>query len=270
MHFLSVLIIVAIYRSWPAGNWLRENYAAETWFQWVSARVVAPLSRYVACVGAPVVIVLLLSLSLDGFFAGMVYLILSVATLLYCLDLIDLDVLFDDQGIRMRSVNSDTTLEALQVEQQDFLSSSTYTLFQGVMVVLFWFILAGPAGALLYRLTQDYQDSLDSDEEELVYLDQLLFWLEWVPVRMTTIIFALLGNFHRSLDLVVDSFTNLRDDAMPILAQMASASLDLDERTNRDEFLMRVSEDLGDMHALLQRSLWGWVGFAALLAIFGF
>ncbi len=269
MHFLTVLVVVATCRHWPVGTWLREHYPLTRWFGWVSARIVAPLARYTVCVLLPVGLVLLVTSAASGFLAGLVYLLFSIAVLVYCIDMIDLDVTFDDQGIRLRKVDADMTLENLESEQQNFFAATTYDLFQGTMVVLFWFVLLGPAGALLYRLTEDYQDSLDSDEQEMVYLDQLLFWLEWVPVRVAAIIFALLGNFGRALDEVLDSLTNFRDDAMPILSHIVQSSVDIPRSETVDAYLVSVSENLGEMHALLARSLWGWVGFAALLSIFG-
>ncbi len=269
MHFLTVLLVVTACRHWPVGSWLRERYPSEPWFGWVSSHIVATLARYVVCVLVPVGLVLLISVNLGGWLGGLLYLLLCVIALVYAIDIIDLDVAFDDQGIRLRKADADATLADLEHDQENFFSATTYELFQGCMVVLFWFIVLGPAGALLYRLTEDYQDSLDSDEQELVYLDQLLFWLEWVPVRVTAFIFALLGNFGRALDLLLDSLSNFRDDAMPILTHTVLACVDLQEFDRREDFLMAASENLAEMHALLQRSLWGWIGFAAVLTIFG-
>lgn len=75
--------------------------------------------------------------------------------------------------------------------------------------VLFWFVLLGPAGALLYRLTQQLvrQDEESSDDfaEAARRLHQIL---AWIPARICALAYALAGSF-------VDAFSGWRSVNVP-------------------------------------------------------
>lgn len=75
--------------------------------------------------------------------------------------------------------------------------------------VLFWFVLLGPAGALLYRLTQQLvrqeEESSDDFAEAARRLHQLL---AWIPARVCALAYALAGSF-------VDAFSGWRSVSAP-------------------------------------------------------
>lgn len=62
--------------------------------------------------------------------------------------------------------------------------------------VLFWFVVLGPAGAILYRLMQVYGELLAKEEsghrEPLAQLQRLA---DWLPARLTGFGYALSGDF---------------------------------------------------------------------------
>ena len=82
--------------------------------------------------------------------------------------------------------------------------------YRHVFAVLFWFlILPGPAGAVLYRLAallaQEWRAEEPHDElvpaarERAVFgrpARELLWLLDWVPVRLTALSFAVVGDFE--------------------------------------------------------------------------
>lgn len=72
-----------------------------------------------------------------------------------------------------------------------------------VFAVLLWFlILPGPAGAVLYRfssiIAKHWQQSL-GDCEFSRFPRQLMFWLEWPAVRLTAAMFAVVGDFEDAI-----------------------------------------------------------------------
>lgn len=83
--------------------------------------------------------------------------------------------------------------------------------YRQVFAVLFWFtLLAGPAGAVLYRasllLADEWRgaDPGDDDETPIARAREtfgaparrLLWLLDWVPVRLTALSFAIVGDFE--------------------------------------------------------------------------
>ena len=78
--------------------------------------------------------------------------------------------------------------------------------YRNVFGTLFWFLMApGPVGALLYRLTsllaeQWHGESTTPMGAQLARFGypvaRLLHWLDWIPVRLTAITFAVVGDFE--------------------------------------------------------------------------
>ncbi|MFO7594248.1 MAG: regulatory signaling modulator protein AmpE [Pseudomonadota bacterium] len=70
-----------------------------------------------------------------------------------------------------------------------------------LLAVLFWFILLGPVGALLYRLTSQMCRYIDAGEqgELAAAVYRLHAILAWLPARMCALIYALAGSFTDAL-----------------------------------------------------------------------
>ncbi len=70
--------------------------------------------------------------------------------------------------------------------------------------VFFWFVLLGPAGALLYRLAQILSQkwgALDHHEYGRfgLFPDSAFMVLDWIPLRLTAASFAVVGNFEDAI-----------------------------------------------------------------------
>src|SRR5690606_17345869 len=78
---------------------------------------------------------------------------------------------------------------------------SLITTHRNVFGVFFWFLLLGPAGAVMYRLSEYLARAWNEPEhmrnEAFGQFAALAFhWIDWVPVRLTAIAFAVVGNFE--------------------------------------------------------------------------
>ncbi len=134
--------------------------------------------------------------------------------------------------------------------------------------VLFWFVLLGPIGAVLYRASHTLQQSLPELEE--LGLDfrsgvnRLLYILDWVPVRITAFTYALSGNFHDATYTWWSSNEDQGDSADSIIGKAGSGALGLDNVTGEDDDPVIGAEMA---LALTLRSLTIWVGLLALITI---
>jgi adenosylcobinamide-phosphate synthase len=67
-----------------------------------------------------------------------------------------------------------------------------------------WFLVLGPAGALLYRvavvINEQWQARIDPELGEFGrFATRALFWIDWLPARMSALSFAIVGNFEDAI-----------------------------------------------------------------------
>jgi adenosylcobinamide-phosphate synthase len=107
---------------------------------------------------------------------------------------------------------------------------------RNVFAVIVWFILfgaiglGGAAGALLYRLGQFlHKHWAVRDEAELAqfggFARQAFYVLEWLPVRMTALTFAIVGNFEDTVYCWRTQAANWSDKDAGILLASGAGSL---------------------------------------------
>lgn len=115
---------------------------------------------------------------LHGIFYGFMGLLLSIAIFFYCLG--PQNVFYP-----VTQSDSETTSELVG----DYFALVNTQLF----AVVFWYIIAGPIGAVAYRLVALCR----SINEVSVHANELTDILEWIPARLTVLLFLLVGNFQR-------------------------------------------------------------------------
>lgn len=264
MEFIAVLIVALFHNHWIGGNPVRDRLRMDGWFN-ASAEYVSSGWLMYGVAMLPALALVVIGWVIDGFFLQLLFFFVSLIVLVYCVDILDLDLAFDEQGLWLRSLKDDDDLAQLSQAQQNFRSDVTYELFQGFGAPVFWFLLLGPGGALFYLMTRLYLESLDDDDEELDVVDQALFILEWPAVRLMVLLIALLGNFSRGWNVLLESILNVEDEAYVILQE--SLLVDGTNATSIPGFADQVQGELVEMKLLLERSLWGWVSIAAILVI---
>jgi AmpE protein len=116
-----------------------------------------------------------------------------------------------------------------------------------VFGVLLWFIVAGPGGAVAYRLASRMPSLLDTDSPALDSAEFAYALLAWVPVRVTALLFALSG----SMDDAIEAWKRLRTEPHPdwrrhtwsLLAETATAAVRTDDESEKARTPMAVSLD---------------------------
>ncbi|AOZ51714.1 CobD/CbiB family protein [Chromobacterium vaccinii] len=76
--------------------------------------------------------------------------------------------------------------------------------YRHVFGTMFWFVvLPGPSGALLYRLCSMLNQkwgSRNADEDPFgLFAARFAAWLDWIPVRLTAVSFAIMGDFEDAI-----------------------------------------------------------------------
>jgi AmpE protein len=151
----------------------------------------------------PVFIVAYLNCALIGVVYGSLKLLFGLAVLVYCLGPTNfwaqtyacISALHaDDPHPEFEVIKTAFGLTASD-NAEAFHRSFTNALFieanRRVFAVFFWFIVLGPAGAVLYRLVDLCRGGVTTSNAAM----ESLRLLDWLPVRLLGLIFALAGHF---------------------------------------------------------------------------
>lgn len=269
MKFLTILIILFFYRNWHGDNPVRARVSFDSLNAWAQSSSLPTNWRYLIAVGGPALAMLLVAGSLEGVLQGVIWLLLSLVVLVYCLDLHDVDGEFQDQCARLNAVSDEDELADVVQMQEDFQIDHLQGMFQSIVPSLFWFLILGPAGALVYVLSLQYQQRLDDEDPEVEFVDRAVYWLEWAPVRITGLLFCFAGNFGTTIDYWLTHLTDTRESTACHLAAMAGLAADIPE--DHDDsvigFAKFAQAHVREMRYLCDRALFGWLGVAALVTI---
>ena len=128
--------------------------------------------------------------------------------------------------------------------------------------VICWFIVFGPFGALFYRLSHIYYDHCKSIEfdEHLPLMERVIHWIEWVPSRVTSMLFLLTGDFVNGFYRIQDYLTDAQANNEQLISETGIASLGLEMEVNNGE----VEENHRTV-ALVNRTIIFYLVVAAVL-----
>jgi len=169
-------------------------------------------------------------------------------------------------------------LTRLTIEQ---LFSCAHRQFFGVV---FWFLLLGPAGAVLYRLAHGvYQKWGLLNPEEFgrfgLFAADAFRWLDWIPARLLALSFAVVGNFEDALYCWREQAANWaqRMQGMVLAAGAGALGVRLGEplaypgrlevRPELGVGAMAAPEHVEGAVALVWRAVVAWLAVLLLLAL---
>ncbi|MEO6354749.1 MAG: CobD/CbiB family protein [Oxalobacteraceae bacterium] len=102
---------------------------------------------------------------------------------------------------------------------------------RNVFGVFFWFLMPlGPAGAVMYRvaeyLARAWNDSTRVGSEKFgQFSDRAFYILDWIPVRLTGVAFAIVGNFEDAIYAWRNFAGNWKDEAIGIILSSGGGAM---------------------------------------------
>ena len=133
----------------------------------------------------------------------------------------------------------------------DFGQTLIWLNYRYYIAIMLFFLFFGAAGVVFYRLltTLLEQQAFDNGSEVLAekaaeeqvnegslptqmnsavysYFNQLLFWLDWLPVRLTSFGYIMVGHFSKALPVWLESVFNIKKPADQVLGDVAKKSED--------------------------------------------
>ena len=233
---------------------------------------------------APVlVVVALLQWLLDGPFYGLVGLLFDIAVLVYAWGPRDLDVdveavvdAHDTPSRRAAIARLGLAGETAALDGPALVEAVFTNALRRWFGVLFWFLLLGPVGAILYRLSMQGSTTPDLPEQNRTGAQALRAALEWPVAQLMTLAMALVGNFDTVFTAWRDAGgARLRLDT-GFLAHAARASVRGELAEEAEEYAeegmvqaMRDLPELRDAMSLVWRILLLWLAVLAVFVIGG-
>ena len=239
----------------------------------------------------PLLLVVIFQAALDKPLLGLAGLLFAIAVLFYCWGPRDLDLDVEaivaatdptsrrDAAAKLAQVGVPPTLDAPSLVEAVFRNAQ-----RRWFGVLFWFLLFGPIGAVLYRLAAlaCEEDAADLPPTTRTGARSLLAVLDWPVAQLMTLALALVGDFDTVVGAWKDNGgASLQFDA-PFLAVAGRASVRIelaDEAMDyADDGIVAPSvlvaamgelPELRDAMSLVWRILLLWLAVLALFVIAG-
>jgi AmpE protein len=283
IKLVAILLVLLVCRFAPELARLRNFDWWRGWVERVGAS--SPDSALAVCIAVPVLLCALLQWGLRGNLFGLSNFFLAAAVLFYCWGPRDLER--DVEAIE-KAPDSDRRVAAAQALRSDgqagelpfeaeALVTATFTAaLKRWFGVLFWFILLGPAGALLYRLLQ-LSISVPglAERSSAAPARRVALVLDWLPAHFVALALAVASNFDAVFKTWRDWHAAQRDrfELNPgFLDAIARASVDADVAVE-DEFAQRDAHApmvaLADAMVLVRRVLVVWLTVVALIVLGG-
>lgn len=135
--------------------------------------------------------------------------------------------------------------------------------YQGFFAIVFYYLIGGPLAALTYRLLV-----LSAEQsqwpEAAGRATRLLHILDWLPVRLLSASFALIGNFITVNRALMHDLLCITEPADALLSKTGRAAVEADS----DALGEKGTQTLDNIWLLLVRSAVLWYACAALWILF--
>jgi AmpE protein len=276
MTFLAVIFAMVLFQMMPSSKPLHED----GWFLslqgWTRGLGFSPTLGFIFYLAIPCIVVGFVLEKLESFLFGVVWLGGAVVLLVYSFGRENFNVLADRyHGYCVSGDHEAAYLfsqSELSVMPEDLFGDSPWSAHQAIQrrllylgyqrwfAVLFFFVLLGPIGALLYRLLQ-----LSRTSPERAQALRILYYADWIPSRLLAAAFSLTGDFLASRDQLLAILTDTNKGSEEILLSVGRAAIRVKDDSDTDEPVMeRLAQEIAELRGILSRSAVAWLAAYSL------
>ncbi|MYM64719.1 regulatory signaling modulator protein AmpE [Pseudomaricurvus sp. HS19] len=294
MTFLTVVIVFAVVQYLGSAASVQRDGWLNEWFATARVRLGAGVPGWVVQVLLPVVLLWLVMFLLSRVSAWLV-LLASVPVILWSLGRGELKAsLLQYCDASRRQDNESGAIYACRLGanvgrvedwaalNHEVLLRTAYMGLERWFVVIFWFLVLGPAGAVLYRVAalSGAEPAASGEEEgetcgavedpgnEWQQLSHRLCWLlEWPVVRLLGLTFALSGNFSGALGNWRQWLWDVEKSSAEAMSFAVLGALNINSSELTREHINE--QELEALIPLLRRSLLLWICALAVLSLMG-
>ena len=277
MALISIIISLMLDHSFRHWHHLRDLSWFENYTYTLSSRIKIDSGwlKFIVVLAAPILVFVLLQFALFDILWGIPFLLLSFPVLFYCLGpdclVSDIEAYLDarslgddDEALHYASVITGRSASTSPDQQiTDVTRAILSTTNERVFSILFWFVLLGPLGAVLYRLTTNIsKQKEDTAMQDAATLVQSA--MAWAPARLLSIGYALTGHF----DGAIHAYRS-----RPHEGNMALSNYDVLVSTGLGALSHQQMTDeisgIRSARSLVTRSILIWIAVLALLTLGG-
>ena len=140
--------------------------------------------------------------------------------------------------------------------------------FRFYCAVIFWFVVLGAPGAVLYALVRTLADLVREDHKVIFakrfkLIHKLLFWLDWLPARITSFGYLVIGNFNKGTSCWLRYVLNFKSPNREVITCTALAAEQVEKR------YYGCTYEATCMIKLVKRNVLFYLVLIALLTLFG-
>ena len=275
MSFLVLILTVLVEK---LSHWRQAIQKDQWWYEQLkrSSKLLSKQHTlaFILAISLPIIALALLLLALKPVVYGLLLIPVHLTVVLYSLSRDDVRVAL---GPFRDAWRREDTQAASLAAQRDLLIQSEepvgllqavqgYLLwqgFQGFFAVIFYYLIGGPIAALTYRLLV-----LTSEQAEWPQAagltTRLLHILDWLPVRLLSISFALIGNFITVNQALMHDLLCLTEPADNLLSKTGRAAVEAES----DALGEKGTRTLDNIWLLLVRSAALWFASVAVWTLF--
>lgn len=286
MEFLTLLIVLGLLQWWGSGGLFQRDDWFDRWQQYIQGTLSAERLRLLTVVVAPSLLIVLLQMLVSSLLFGLLSLILYVSVLLFslgrghfsaCLQEYlhawnhgDFEAAYE-KATAIGDFRQSDAINDYSTLHDSVRKAVVYAGFERWFVVVFWFLLLGPAGALAYRLCFLYARSERSSHAGQQLALQIIHYLDWFPARLLAASFTLTGNFVHCFNHLWQ--VGLDNQPIPeLLDDCGSAAISgLHDGNSRpadeESFIIYGRAQMQALQSLLSRSVVCWLMIIAVLQL---
>ena len=136
-----------------------------------------------------------------------------------------------------------------------------------LLAIVFWFVLLGPGGALLYRISGVMLQL--SDRESGIYEAgaRLHLLLAWMPARLCAVAYALAGSFVEAIHGWRETRGSWADSSRKVLIASGFGAMRIEPGELNDD--SREIEPVAESMALVRRAVLVFLSVVALFTLAG-
>lgn len=284
LKLFAVLIVLAAVALAPQWFRYRQWRGFDAWLGQLQGS--GGLAWLLLAVLLPTLVTALVMAVLRGALFDLLPLAFSVLVLGYCLRELGPDIeavlKAGDSATRARAAESlyhDQAVPDDVLDAANLVEATVLAALRRRFGVLFWFLLLGPAGAVLYhfgtRAASAAQDHADNDAQRMAA--RLSEFLDWIPAHLMALAIALASNF----DAVAQAWRRWHGQAQRVAWEFGAgflgaiaragvqADVDAGDGDAGDGDDTGCCAELADTQRLLSRVLVIWLAAAAVIVLAG-
>ncbi len=281
MALISVILGLLLDRTFRHLHDLRDMAWFEVYTQTIqrftnkiNSAVASPL-QFILIIAPPVLLIFTIQLQLNDFLFNLPGFAFGIAVFIYCLGPAclssDVEAYIkgrttgdEDEALHYAGSITDTSASSLPDQQTiDVTRAILYVANERIFSTIFWFVLLGPFGAILYRLISEL--SKQEETNDLSSFSNFIHsFMAWIPARMLAAGYALTGNFDSAYHSYKTRATG-SDLVQSNYDTLVSTCLGAMDNTE-------MEDEIASVHAaqdLVMRAVIVWVGILAVMTLGG-